>query len=313
MGLVDLAGVSARSFCGVGFSISGPPTVWRLEEANSVSLNGISGLDELAVNDISRIITVLTTRLNSGFTATLECSPLQHAGFGTKTSLLLSLITAINKLKRLNLSKAQIQKMSGRGGASGVGINLFFRGGIIWDGGHPSPDNLQFHPSSSSTNAIIPPLLARWRFPERWLISLIVPDTTRFSGAKELAFFRSNTPIAAKDALLTMSAIYHGVIPAFVTVDLDLLKSALEMVHSVGLKRAELLAQSRATRRTLKDLQALPRIAVGLSSLGPLIYCVFNGHDVESQNAVEEVSRRLGGRHLGTFHGRNEGFTVEIT
>ena len=28
--------------------------------------------------------------------------------------------------------------LSKRGGASGAGVNLFSRGGVVWDGGHPA-------------------------------------------------------------------------------------------------------------------------------------------------------------------------------
>src|SRR5271169_2589036 len=283
MGLVDLAGVSPRSFCGVGFSISGPLTIWHIEEASAVSLNGISHLDNLACRDVNRIVASLAIGPDSGFSATLETSPPQHVGFGTKTSLLLALASAIDRLKGLNLSTSQIQQISGRGGASGVGINLFFCGGVLWDGGHPTPKKLQFLPSGVSTVASPPPILARWQFPERWLVGLILPDNTTFSGTKELDFFRSNAPIPADQVLQTMSSIYHGVVPAFATADICLLKNALEKVHSTGFKHRELLAQSNKTIETLRSLQTLPRIAVGLSSLGPLLYCVFDDCDANSQ------------------------------
>jgi beta-ribofuranosylaminobenzene 5'-phosphate synthase len=196
MGLVDLGGVSARSFCGVGFSVLGPSTIWRIENSTEVSLAGISELDAAAVNDIKRIVDALTTLGAGGFTATLEAVPLQHIGLGTKTSLLLSLITGVNSLKGLNLSRSQIQRLSGRGGASGVGINLFFCGGFLWDGGHPVSTQLRFRPSSASNVVQTPPLLARWSFPDRWLVGLALPSTKKFYGTEELAFFESKTPIS---------------------------------------------------------------------------------------------------------------------
>jgi hypothetical protein len=59
-------------------------------------LIGISELDDVAVEDVKRIVEVLRARGAGGFTATLEAIPLQHVGLGTKTSLLLSLIVAID-------------------------------------------------------------------------------------------------------------------------------------------------------------------------------------------------------------------------
>lgn len=244
IGLVDLAGVSDRRFCGVGFSIAGPSTTWHIEEAADFRLNGISDLDRLALIDIDRVVKILKAMCIGGLSATLEGSPPQHVGLGTKTSLLLSLITAVSRLKGLRLSTAEIQQISGRGGASGVGINLFFCGGVVWDGGHAATQNLSFFPSSMANASEPPPLLARWSFPDHWTVGLVLPDRSTFSGEKESFFFREKTPLPNDQVLLAMSAIYHGIIPAFATADLDLLKGALEKVHSTGLKREELYAQT---------------------------------------------------------------------
>lgn len=309
-GLVDLAGVSARNFCGVGFSISGPPTSWRSEDSNYTRLNGISHLDDFALNDIHKVIHNLRARSVDGFLATLESGPPQHIGLGTKTSLLLSLIVAINALKGLNLSNVDIQQISGRGGASGVGVNLFFCGGVIWDGGHASTETFKFLPSSAGSMTDVPPLLARWPFPDNWTVGLILPDDSTFSGERELSFFETATPIPADQALLTMSAVYHGVIPAFAMADLASLKRALEAVHSTGLKYKELHAQTGRTINAFNEIQSIPRVAVGLSSLGPLIYCIFEKRDLECRTALEALCVRKSARFLGVFSGCNSGFEV---
>jgi beta-ribofuranosylaminobenzene 5'-phosphate synthase len=310
-GLIDLAGISARSFCGVGFSISAPQTVWLVENSRQIQLSGISHLDESARQDIDKIVNVLKVRVRGGFSATLETGPRQHIGLGTKTSLLLSLIAAIAKLKKLNLSNSEIQRLSGRGGASGVGINLFFCGGIVWDGGHPVDEGLSFSPSSVSPATETPPLLARWTFPDQWLVGLILPDRATFSGEKELAFFKATTPIAADQTLKTMSAVYHGLIPAFVLADIGLLKNSLQEIHSVGFKQKELHAQTSKTVGALETIQSLPRVAAGMSSLGPLLYCIFQKDDFKSRTEIETISREIGADFLGEFSGCNGGFEVQ--
>ena len=204
-----------------------------------------------------------------------------------------------------------MQEVSGRGGASGVGINLFFCGGVVWDGGHPTLKSMQFFPSGATTPARSPPVLARWTFPDNWLVGLVLADARTLSGAREVAFFQSKTPIPTDDVFRTMSHIYHGIIPAVAMADIDLLKLSLEKVHSVGLKREELQAQSRETIDALEKIQTLPRVAVGLSSLGPLLYCVFNRNDRESPSLLKSISRQTGAAYLGAFSGNNTGFAVE--
>jgi predicted sugar kinase len=50
---------------------------------------------------------------------------------------------------------------------------------------------------------------------------------------------------------------------------------------------------------------------VGLSSLGPLIYGIFDREDTESQMSFEQIARSTGANYLGAFTGNNEGFLVE--
>jgi beta-ribofuranosylaminobenzene 5'-phosphate synthase len=289
----------------------GPPTIWHVEDAEDIRLNGTSHLDRLALNDIEKVVASLKAMSVNGFSATLESCPPQHVGLGSKTSLLLSLIAAISKLKGLPLSNVEIQLMSGRGGASGVGINLFFCGGVVWDGGHSVMKNLEFVPSSTANASEPPPQIARWSFPDHWIVGLVLPDSSTFSGAKESSFFKQKTPLPADQVLLTMSAVYHGVIPAFAIADLDLLKRALEKVHSTGLKREELHAQTEKTIATFRRFQSLPRVAIGLSSLGPLIYCIFDRSDLESRAAVENLTLETEVKLLGVFSGYNSSFKVE--
>jgi beta-ribofuranosylaminobenzene 5'-phosphate synthase len=154
-------------------------------------------------------------------------------------------------------------------------------------------------------------MMARWDFPDDWLVGLVLPDVATFSGAEELSFFKSNTPVPADQVLDTMASMYHGVLPAFAMADMSLLKSALEKVHSVGLKHAELLAQSSRTIEAFRTLQTLPKVAVGLSSLGPLLYCVFEKSDYECRQSLDAILEQLGAEYLGSFPGCNSGFTTE--
>lgn len=311
IGLVDLAGISQRSYCGVGFSVSGLSTKWSIYDAENISFDGVHHLDAAAQNDLDSVTRHLQQRMPGGFHATLKEGPDQHIGLGTKTSLLLALIAGVNELKQLNLSQREIQFISGRGGASGIGINLFFCGGIVWDGGHPAADQEAFRPSSALRPNHIPPLLARWQFPSQWAIGLVLPACPSFAGANERTFFDKTTPLPAHDVLETMSAMYHGVLPAFITTDIDLLKRSLERIHSIGFKKCELEAQTVNTTRTLRLIQEIPKLAAGLSSLGPLIYCVFEKTNRESMETLETISKQMDAKVLGVFSGCNSGFEVQ--
>jgi beta-ribofuranosylaminobenzene 5'-phosphate synthase len=170
---------------------------------------------------------------------------------------------------------------------------------------------LTFSPSSLASPSEPPPLIARWTFPDEWIVGLILPDRPTFSGEKESSFFSEKTPLPNDQVLLTMSAVYHGVLPAFAMTDLALLKRALEKIHSTGLKHEELHAQTQRTIDIFHRFQSLPRTAIGLSSLGPLIYCIFHRYDSGTREALEELARQNEVEFLGLFSGYNSAFEVE--
>jgi predicted sugar kinase len=118
---VDLSGASSRSYGGVGFAINALATIWSVRDSETTELHGIENLDDDAKGDLA----YLKERLqpfcaDSGYHATLEGMAQQHIGLGTKTTICMSLIAAVNALKNLNLSKPDMISLSGRGGACGV-------------------------------------------------------------------------------------------------------------------------------------------------------------------------------------------------
>lgn len=290
IGLVDLSGVSLRKYGGVGFALDGPATIWRVQHADSTVLDGTQRLDLNARRDLAQLKGRLDAICHNGcYRATLEQVAEQHIGLGTKTTLSMALIAAVNYLKELALDAGSITSLSGRGGASGVGVNLFFNGGVVWDGGHPRDAGTPFLPSSASHPLDNPPLLARWDFPSNWQIVLMLPSGTSASGEYEQEFFRRNTPIPTIEALETMSLMYHGIIPAIATRDLDTLRRALSELHKVGFKERELKAQSVQVKAMLRYVQGFEGIAVGMSSMGPLLYAIVSKADSASILRLKHV------------------------
>ena len=76
-----------------------------------------------------------------------------------KTSLLLACLLAAKEELKLPLDMEALQFLSGRGGASGVGIHGFFTGGFLVDSGHSIEDINTLVPSSNR-HPSKPPLLS---------------------------------------------------------------------------------------------------------------------------------------------------------
>jgi beta-ribofuranosylaminobenzene 5'-phosphate synthase len=310
VGLADMGFASLRSFGGVGFAIEYSPTVIEFDFGNEFALEGTEDLDQAARGDLDQVLARLRLipAVRSFRAKVLSHAP-QHNGFGSKTSLALSLVTGADQLCGLGLGREQIQRLSGRGGASGVGIHAFFEGGVICDGGHTVSADRTLSPSSAGAAGEIPPRLARLEFPIDWRVMLLLSGSPPLSGEDELDFFRKNAPVERYDALETIAQLYHGVLPAFALKDYKALATSLAGLHARGFKMRELQRCDERTRRCFK-LLARQGFAVGLSSVGPLIYSIVHKDDQIAMERVIADASQAGMDLLGTVSGRNAGYQL---
>ena len=310
--LLDLGDVTPRRYGGAGFSIDGNGLEVSAKSSKQTLIAGLDLLDQPARIEAEKVLSAFRSlqkdcpELHLG----IRRAPPQHAGFGTKTALLLSVLAAANRAAGAGLSAPEIQRLSGRGGASGVGIHLFFVGGFLCDLGHPNPEDAPFAPSSAVNPARVPPLACRFDTPSTWRFLLMLPQGKRLAGKEETQFFQKATPLPRIEVLEAIAAMYHGVVPAVLNADIATLGSSLKILHSIGFKRRELDAQSEAVRRTYYRLSLTPGLAAGLSSLGPLIYAAVDARDSHATEAASRICAEEGGAFLGVFSGRNTGHEI---
>ena len=161
---------SLRSFGGVGFSLDCEPTVVEFESCRTVEIDGTEVLDTRSHLALSELVERLrAVREKVGFRAIIKSVPRQHVGLGSKTSLVMSIIAGANAVNDLGFSNGEMQQLSGRGAASGVGLHAFFQGGIIWDAGHRFVPGMRLSPSSAKPATSVPPLMARLSAKLMWM------------------------------------------------------------------------------------------------------------------------------------------------
>ncbi len=306
--LIDLAGVTHRRYGGIGFALDAYPVeVECALSANNVVTTEcqVAARDEM---DVKNLLDRLTSVLEARFTACVRAVPPQHVGFGSKTALLLAVATACNALCGCPLAPNDLKKASGRGGTSGVGVNVFFLGGVVVDLGHPQTKHPAFAPSSAGSASYGPPVAARVPFPPQWTVHLFLPGGRRYAGGDEIAFFQENTPIPGDEARQVLAAVYHGILPAFLTQDFTLLKRALLDVHATGFKRRELEGQAEDVRQLLQILNQQDDVAAGMSSMGPLVYAIAPANvSVPAGDRAAERVAAAGVTCLGAREARNAG------
>lgn len=309
IGLLDLGHATHRDHGGAGFYIDGLPIEVEVVGGREMQIIGIESLDVEGRRDIRQAIErIRRLRGLPNFTVRLRNLLPQHVGLGSKSASVLGVVQAIDLALGLNLGREVIQKLSGRGGTSGVGVNAFYWGGFVVDCGHPASRILKFAPSSRRTSFRVPPVVCRLNIPSDWRFHLFLLNGRRLGSEAEVEFFRKNTPIPPREVLRSMAALYHGVVPAVLTGDLKLLKVSLGELQLTGFKARELRNQAISVRHFVRRVDETTDFAVGLSSLGPLVYVI--GTRTSMIHAVTDLAEKFGGRLLGSFAGRNQGYEV---
>jgi len=161
-----------------------------------------------------------------------------------------------------------IQRLSGRGRTSGIGIHGFFSGGWIVDVGQQAGSPLL--PSAANRKREVAVALTRIESPD-WPVGLFHPYGASLSGIGEIDFFRASTPIGEHEVLRALACLYHGMLPALLTRDIDSFGDALRSFQSLGFKRKEIDQQAANIKRLIGDLRDVAP-GVGMSSMGPLIF-----------------------------------------
>ena len=311
MTLVDLGGATRRRFGGIGFGLDSMPATVAATSAPRNLLTVVPTLHERDRHDLERYLVHISEATSHCFRVEVTSVMRQHVGLGSKTALLLATGLACNAVAGEPLARRDLVLMSGRGGASGVGVNTAFVGGCVADGGHRATREVGFVPSSAGNPEDMPPLLARQAFPPHWEVHLFLPAAESCFGAEELMFFGKNTPIPGEEVRQVLAAVYHGIVPAFAEADLGALRGAVHEIHHVGFKRREVDGHGSAVRDLLQALYSETMVAAGMSSLGPLVYAIApRGLELASNN---RIARALMGKveYLGCVGGRNEGYELE--
>jgi len=126
----------------------------------------------------------------------------------------------------------------------------------------------------------------------------------------ESTFFSTKTPTIADECLKAFAALYHAVVPGVLTADLQLLRNGLREYQKLGMKKAEIAAQSPDVRRLLSALSKIPGCAYGMSSFGPLVFAVSDERDNLTSYDIRDAANSCGAHVFAHARGRNFGHRI---
>lgn len=271
MGFFDLHGGLGRKYGGIGLSLSEPVQTLTVSMADSWHAGHESNARALAI--AQQLMAKLN--LKGALKLELEQGLPEHAGLGSGTQLALSVGAAISHLFQLNLSTKEVAVLGARGARSGIGIAAFDHGGLLIDGGRQLESG-----NKSGAASSLPPLLARYAFPEAWRILLVLDNSQAgVHGEHELAAFDQLPPFPENLAAHLCRQVLMQAMPALLEQDLNAFGQAIQALQaSVG----DYFAPAQGGRYASAEVAAVLRhlaaqgvSCVGQSSWGPTGFAVF--------------------------------------
>ena len=275
MSLIDLGEIGYRRNGGVGFCIDGPASNFSYVLSEQIDFSLLSTMGYLAseIEAIECRLLHLQRSFNlHGIRLAKVSMPGRHMGFGTGTAVGLAAIEAMSLLNGLNLSDEEIMRRSGRGGASGIGLNSYFHGGFIFDIGRKFDSARITSSEDVQLPRELPVALSLQKMPSWDVGILYLNDAKPVSLEAERHLFSTTIPISSRDVHeITYHAVF-GALAAVAVGDFNSFCSSVNALQQCAWKQAEINLHGTSVSNPMAVLKELGCDAVGMSSVGPALY-----------------------------------------
>lgn len=311
MGFFDLNAGLGRKFGSIGVSLSEPSIEVFVYKSPVMQVKKHEAVNDELLDKTYRLLSLFQKALHvtDHITVDIRRFVTAHAGLGSGTQLALCLGAAINQLYGLHLSTMQIASIAGRGGRSGIGIAAFDQGGLLVDGGRST---------SRSSEHQVPPLLARYAFPEAWRILLIFDDQKPgVHGSDEKAAFNTLPTFPEDLAAHLCRHVLMQAMPAMVEQDLSAFGQSIQALQA---HTGDYFAPAQGGRyaspvvgRVLDFVAKAGFACYGQSSWGPTGFVVFESQAI-AENFLTTLQLEFADERLRWLltSGKNSGAKITI-
>ena len=276
LGLISMHAGGPRMNGGVGFAIEKPTAnvLVRLDEQLTVRDRRPVSLVQLELDELMRDVEIV--RLENGLApATITISgPIQsHVGMGSGTAIRLAILEGLFALNGRSPGNGALVAYSKRGGTSGVGVTSYFDGGMILDLGRSADGTLPVPSSQSNRPIVSATTLPKLTMPD-WPLCICIPRHIRAkSQQEEVEFFRRVLPLAVEDSHRTCYTAVFGIYAAVKDQDYQAFCRAVNSIQTTAWKALEWDEYGGALRDLKQEIERLGVDCVGMSSLGPSLFC----------------------------------------
>lgn len=292
--LIDLGPAGYRRNGGVGFGIAAPRSTLAFAPHHAVDLRALASCGYLPAEIASlteRLERITRDRhLAQGLRLAEVALPERHAGFGTGTAVALASLESLLLLNDVDASPELLRAHCGRGGASGIGLSSYFKGGFIFDAGRRF-SRAPIIGSDATDEVHEPPLeIARIDMPDWPLGVLVPPGASVISLERERELFARQLPLPAAEVFETAYHALFGALAAVQSCDYDAFCASINALQSCAWKRAEIDLHGQTVRECAARLTSMGCDAVAMSSIGPAM--IFVARDFDA--AFAEATRQYG-------------------
>ena len=296
--LIDLNGSYGRVDGGIGLTIEKPGYAMTLAESDRNTLEFTEkNLPQAVIDEYTLKINRAADKIRGqfgiedSFAFTVNKTYPSHSGLGSGTQIALATAKLMTEHAGLHLSSVELAKIVGRAGTSGIGTYGFDLGGFIVDGGHSKKQKKDFMPSSAS-EPIPPALIGRYDFPEEWGIALVRPKIgTYFCGREEINIFQTCCPLPKDEVKLLSHIIFMNLVPFLIEHDLEGFSACINRIQEIAFNKCEFQLQPPEVTNTMNLMKEAGIPGVGLSSLGPTLFGVY---DLRDSSVIKEMEEALG-------------------
>ena len=299
VGFLDLHGGLGRRFGSIGLTLHDVGTRLRIEPAAEIAASGVDA--ERALAAVRRLTEAWRTppvRIDVA-----DAIP-AHVGLGSGTQLRLAVGVALARLFGVRAGTAEVARLLDRGARSGIGLAAFEQGGLLVDGGRSEAD-------------VVPPIVARLPFPQRWRILLLLDEAGHgLHGAAEIQAFAHLPPFPENLAAHLCRLTLMRLLPAVALADpIDAGRALGEIQRVIGDHFAPVQGgrfASPAVAGALAWLASEGIEGVGQSSWGPTGFALVEDHEAARRLEAGLRQRCAGARDLRIViaKGRNHGAEI---
>lgn len=276
LGLLSLHEQAPRKNGGIGFALEGPVVEVTLRESSNLTIDDARSTP-MTAGELLSLMEILERfmyahGLSKRGLIRISGGMRTHVGMGSATAIRLAATEALALLNERTITAADLIDASGRGGTSGIGVNAYFTGGLVCDLGRPNDGTP--HMPSSRMAPVRPPLALPTVPMPSWPMLLCLPRLIKSkTQQEEVAFFQSTTPLPAAASFEAAYVALFDIYAAVSECNYKAFCRGVAKIQKTAWKQAERAEYGGPLRFLAKALLDAGADCVGMSSLGPMLFC----------------------------------------